>query len=218
MYCSTGGQERADEIVAQYDKPVLDKLVDEGKITGWGWLAHHTGGKWRRIRYHQSDSLAGALDGLNAMNEAMAEGTDEKIAAEFAEICDAHQDYIWQNLSGSGGDERGSAGFSVYHNCDINREGRADEIVENVFGPVYDKLVEDGKLTSWGWSTHVVGGHIRKLQTMTASDHKALLAARAEAIATTYDEGDNAAGREFSEICGSHEDYMWNILHEKSSQ
>ena len=152
------------------------------------------------------------------MNEAMDGAMNEKVAAEFAEICDAHQDYIWQNLFGSGGDERGSAGFSVYHTCDVNREGRADEIVENVFGPVYDKLVEDGKLTSWGWSTHVVGGHIRKLQTMTASDHKALLAARAEAIAMTYDEGDNAAGREFSEICGSHEDYMWNILHEKSSQ
>ena len=57
-----------------------------------------------------------------------------------------------------------------------------------------------------------------KLQTMTARDHKALLAARAEAIAMTYDEGDNAAGREFSDICGSHEDYMWNIVHEKSSQ
>ena len=218
MYCDTDGQERADEIVAEYDKPVLDKLVEDGEISGWGWLAHHTGGKWRRIRYHQSDSLEGALDGLDAMNVAMEKAMDDDVAEEFADICDAHDDYIWQNVAGTGGDERGTAGFSVYHMCDINRESRADEIVTETFGPVYDKLVEDGKLTSWGWSTHVVGGKIRKLQTMTGSDHKAVLAARAEAIAMTYDEGNNAAGTEFSEICGSHVDYMWNIVHEKTSQ
>lgn len=218
MYCDTDGQERADEIVAEYDKPVMDELVDDGEISAWGWLSHHTGGKWRRIRYHQSDSLDGVLDGLDAMNDAMQEAMDEDVAEEFADICDSHVDYIWQNIAGTGGEERGTAGVSVYHNCDINRESRADEIVTESFGPVFDKLVEEGKLTSWGWSSHVIGGHLRKLQTMTGKDHKAVLAARAEAIAATYDEGGNAAGVEFSDICGSHEDYLWNIVHEKSSQ
>ena len=36
-------------------------------------------------------------------------------------------------------------------------------------------LVEDGKLTSWGWSSHVVGGKYRKLQTMTGADMKTLM-------------------------------------------
>jgi hypothetical protein len=38
----------------------MNKLVEDGAITGWGWLAHHTGGTWRRIRYHNATSLDGA--------------------------------------------------------------------------------------------------------------------------------------------------------------
>ena len=74
-------------------------------------------------------------------------------------------------------------------------------------------MVEEGNLTSRGWSSHVVGGRFRKLQTMTAADHKSLLAARGEAISLIYAE-DSEAGTEFSEICGPHVDYMWNIVHE----
>ena len=46
---------------------------------------------------------------------------------------------------------------------------------------------------------------------MTAANHKALLKARGELIDEMYAEG-NAAGEEFTEICGSHADYMWDIL------
>lgn len=214
LNCYIDGEDRADEIVAARDAPALDKLVDDGAITGWGWLVHHTGGKWRRIRYHQSDSLDGLLDGLDAIGEAMSSNADEKTNAEFAAICDAHEDYIWQVKAGTIGKDRGKAGFSVYHVCDINREDRADEIVAGHFAPVFDKMVEDGKLTSWAWSSHVVGGRYRKLQTMTATDHKALLAASGEAISAVYGEN-NEAGAEFAEICGNHVDYMWDIAHER---
>jgi hypothetical protein len=37
-----------------------------------------------------------------------------------------------------------------------------------------------------------------------------VLAARAEAIEAIYAEG--TAGEELSEICGSHVDYMWDII------
>ena len=60
----------------------------------------------------------------------------------------------------------------------------------------------------------VVGGRFRKLQTMTAPDHKSLLAARNAAIDALY-EDDSEAGTEFSDICGPHVDYMWDIIHEK---
>jgi hypothetical protein len=47
---------------------------------------------------------------------------------------------------------------------------------------------------------------------MTASDHKTLLAARDEAIEEIYDE-DSTVGEELANICGSHVDYMWDIIH-----
>ena len=45
---------------------------------------------------------------------------------------------------------------------------------------------------------------------MTGKDHKSLLAARAELIESMYGD-DNTVGAEFSAICGSHSDYMWDI-------
>ena len=75
--------------------------------------------------------------------------------------------------------------------------------------PFLDKMVDDGKLDSWGWQTHVIGGKVRKLQTMTAKDLPTLIAARTEAIQSMYPD-DSAMGQEFAEICGSHVDYIWN--------
>ena len=221
FYCTGGPLSRVDEIIAE-DAERINGFVDDGTILGWGWLAHHTGGQWQRIFYHQSESLDALLDANDTMfggDDDEAE-EDEDAAADdddgltFGEICNRHDDYIWQVESGTIGADRGEAGFSVYHVCDINREDRADEIVDEHFAPILNKMVEDGELSSWGWSSHVVGGRFRKLQTMTAPDHKSLLAARNAAIDAIY-EDDSEAGTEFSEICGPHVDYMWDIIHEK---
>ena len=73
FYCDVSGQERADEIVKSAEAPVYDKMVAEGKMSGWGWLAHHTGGKWRRIQYHTSDSVAGLLKAQEVLAERAAD-------------------------------------------------------------------------------------------------------------------------------------------------
>ncbi len=218
FYCEADGQDDADEVMKERDGPVLDGLVDDGTIMSWGWLAHHTGGKWRRIRYFQADSIDGVLDGLDAYGEAVEALDDEESDEKFADACDAHDDYIWQVENGTLGKTRGKTGFSVYHVCDVAREERADEIVDEHFAPIFNKLVEDGKLASWGWSSHVVGGKYRKLQTMTAADPKALMAARTESIELLYGQGEEVseAGREFTEICGPHSDYIWNIAMESA--
>lgn len=209
FYCDVTTQEHADEIVKRDRAPVYDKLVKDGVITAWGWMAHHTGGKWRRVQYYQAPTVAGLLDAQEEMNKRLdAAGGDADNA--FGKICNSHEDYIWEVKAGSAGDGRGEAGFSVYYTCDESKEERADEIWEKDFAPILNKYVADGKFTSWGWSSHWVGGSFRRLQTMTAKDHKSLLAARAELIEYMYGE-DNAAGAEFNTICGSHVDYMWDI-------
>ena len=73
--------------------------------------------------------------------------------------------------------------------------------------------IGDGKLRSWGWSEHIVGGEYRRLSTMTADDWPTLLKMRS-AIFESFSEEDNALGESFSEICGSHSDYLWEIAHE----
>lgn len=209
FYCDAGKADRASEIIKEIEAPNYAKAVEDGTVDAWGWLAHHTGGLWRRAQYYTAPSLNALLDAQTAMQE-MSQESSEALGDEFAAICGMHEDYIWEVQSAGGGDEAGKATFSVYYVCDETHEERADEIFANDFAPILDKFVEDGKFTSWGWLSHWVGGKVRRLQTMSGADHKSLLAARGELIEAMYGD-DNEAGAEFSSICGSHEDYMWDI-------
>jgi hypothetical protein len=214
FYCDTATQEKADELVKKNTAPINDAATADGTITGWGWLSHHTGGKWRRIQYHMSDTV----DGLFSAQDTLAERAEKAGVSNdgFAEICNYHDDYIWKMESGNGlNSDRATAALSVYHVCDLNREQRADEIMAKEFAPVYNKAVTDGKIKSWGWSSHVMGGKYRRLGTMTAESYPALMAAWGEILDTIYGDGGNAVANEFSEICSSHSDYLWDIVHEK---
>jgi len=215
FYCKTATQEKADELIKKNTVPIYDAAVDDGTITSWGWSAHHTGGKWRRIQYHMSDSI----NGLFKAQDTLAKRAEEAGTSNdgFAEICGAHDDYIWKVESGNGNtDMRAAAGLSVYHVCNFANEEKADKIVEKVFAPVYNKAVADGKIKSWGWYSHVVGGKYRRLSTMTAPTYEGLMDAWGEILEGIYGDGDNAEANEFSEICTSHTDYLWDIVHEKS--
>jgi hypothetical protein len=206
--CDVTKQERADEIFAQLQKPIYDAAVADGTINGWGWLAHHTGGKWRRAQYYGAGSVQGLLDAQKKIGDQV-DAKNEKLSEEFGKICNSHDDYIWHTVAGNIGTvARGSAAFSVYHVCDQSREEQADALMTQVFAPVYDKLLADGKIMSWGWNEHIVGGDFRRLATISAKDMKAVMEARAELIDALYD---NPLGDTLTDICGPHMDYMWEI-------
>jgi hypothetical protein len=212
FYCDTARQDEVDELVKNNTAKFYDAAVADGTITGWGWLRHHTGGKWRRIQYH----AAGSLEALLAAQDIIS-GRIEKAGLAndgFAAICNAHDDYIWKAEAGNSlQSDRGSAGLSVYEECDITREDRALEIAKSTFAPVLDKAVADGKIKSWGYNSHVLGGQYRALQTMTGADFASLLKARGEILDAIYGDGDNALANEYSSICGSHSDYLWEFVH-----
>jgi len=146
FHCNVGLEEQADAFMKR-NAPILDGLVEDGTILSWGWLSHHTGGDWRRIRYHQAASPEAAMEALETMGAAIAKvhGEDDPGGAEFSAACPRHDDYLWQAEGGTGGKERGKVGFSVYHFCDINREDRADDIVAEHFAPILDKMVEEAQ-------------------------------------------------------------------------
>lgn len=209
FYCDVTGQDRVDELFKKESAPVFDAMVKDGLISNWGWLAHHTGGQWRRVQYYQAASVNGLLDAQKEMNKRM-DAANPAGDDDFGKICNAHEDYIWEVVAGSSAGGRGKAGFSVYYTCDQMKEERADEIYKKDFAPIFDKYVADGKFTSWGWSSHLIGGEYRRLQTMTAPDFKTLLDARAQLIDEMYSD-DFKAGAEFNAICGPHVDYLWDI-------
>lgn len=209
-YCELSGLSRRDEIFRDIEAPVYKQLVEAGAISAWGWLAHHTGGQWRRVFYFQNDTIDGLLDGLDAIQAKFAALDDQ---GEDDDSCWGHDDYIWtvELTSQKPGEARGEAGLSVYYDCNESKEERADEIFESTFAPLFNKAIEDGKITSWGWSAHFIGGEYRRLQTMTGADHKTVLSARADLLGALYGDEPNPAAVEFTDICGSHSDYLWDV-------
>ena len=45
--------------------------------------------------------------------------------------------------------------YATYYYCDVATQGDMDDIVAEHEAPVFDKWVEDGKLTAWGYYEHV---------------------------------------------------------------
>lgn len=208
--CDVATQGDMDDVVEQYEKPVFDQWVADGKIQAWGYYSHFTGGRWRRLQFHVSDSLEGAL---NTQQNIFTEiyGNNPAGGAMRANACAAHDDYVWAATQGSGAtDESPAAALSVYYVCDFDRQNRADEIVEQYFAPMYDKLVADGKISQWVWNNHLIGGRYRRLASMTGESHAAVIAARGEILQQA---SENPLWDEFNNICGMHSDYLWNIVH-----
>ncbi|MDH3588808.1 MAG: hypothetical protein OEQ74_05335 [Gammaproteobacteria bacterium] len=205
--CDPVGEDAADKTFEKYFKPAYEAGMKSGDITGWGYLKHMTGGNWRRINYHMGNSVVGVLNAVEKQGEIVDKALKPR-DNDFGRACRSHDDYVWEVKGGTVGADRGKVGLSVYFVCDLNSESRADELVEKVFAPAYDAHMGPGMLTSWGWSSHVLGGKFRRLLTTTAASIDDLFKARADLLSGF---SGSAAGREFNSICSSHEDYLWNI-------
>ena len=98
--------------------------------------------------------------------------------------------------------------YVTYFECDAALEFRADEIVERNYRPHYDAAVEAGEILSWSWLAHYVGGEWRRVLVLTTADVETLIAsagALGEAILQTTPQ----SGRDFTEVCSKHVDYIW---------
>jgi hypothetical protein len=209
------GQGRAFEVIRDLWGPLVQAQIEAGTISAWGTLAHNTGNPWSMLLYHVGADL-------NALNEALEGmisqfGTENPDAvAEFGAACPRHEDYIWTTGPGSEAgagvaQDRASAALSVYMVCDEGREAVADLIVEEVFAPIYDKQVEEGRLNGWGWLSHYVGGKYRRLLTMDGADHATLLEARSQILSEIGSEH-GALAAAFTDVCNGHQDVMWDIV------
>lgn len=209
-YCDVATQGDMDEAVAANEAPVFDKWVEDGKLIAWGYYKHYTGGRWRRLQFHVSPTIEEALSNQGAIfNEIYADNPEGGQAR--SEACYGHDDYIWATGQGSGPPETAPAvSLSVYHVCTLTGQARADEIFAEIYAPKLNELVEKGDISGWGWNEHRLGGKYRRLQTITGADHGSVVAANGQVI-SSVNEDHSALAQEFSGICGSHTDYLWDI-------
>ena len=213
--CSPDGESRADEIITSSFKPNYDAAVEHGDISSWSWMQHYVGGSWRRVLVVTANNMDSLLDASGALGEIIEDQTPEAGRA-FSAICSSHEDYIWETVpgvsTGATAGSRGAVGFTIYLECNMNEEDRADELVRDVFGPIYDRYVGEGGLATWNWLAHNVGGNYRRILTMTAADHKSMMKTRTAILSEFDDRRVERAANEFNEICYRHQDYMWDIL------
>jgi hypothetical protein len=105
--------------------------------------------------------------------------------------------------------QRPAGSLSVYLVCDPSREARADSLVTQALAPILNRHVEAGHLTSWSWLSHSIGGTWRRLAIYFGPDHKTILKARTMILAEAAEKQPEAF-RDLNEICGSHQDYLWD--------
>jgi hypothetical protein len=108
-------------------------------------------------------------------------------------------------------DDRPLYAYSTYFICSPDGESRADEIIQSSFKPHYDAAVEQGDISSWSWMQHYIGGKWRRVLVITASDMDSILDASG-ALGEIVQDQTPEAGRAFSGICSSHEDYIWETV------
>jgi hypothetical protein len=90
----------------------------------------------------------------------------------------------------------------------MNDESFADEIVKGHLAKVFNAHVGEGKLTSWTWAAHQVGGEYRRLLAFRAASRADVLDTWDSIVQAMVDEHGDAL-RKFTEICFAHEDYIW---------
>ena len=98
--------------------------------------------------------------------------------------------------------------YVTYFECDAALEFRADEIVERSYRPHYDAAVEAGEILSWSWLSHFMGGEWRRVLLLTTTDTEHLLAS-AGALGEAVMQSTPQSGRDFTEACSAHVDYIW---------
>jgi hypothetical protein len=99
--------------------------------------------------------------------------------------------------------------MSTYFVCGAD-ESEADAIVKAAFAPILNEHVEAGKILSWNWVEHQVGGKYRRLLVFDAADHTTILQYWSQ-FSDALNEAQPEMARRFTEICPSHQDYIWDM-------
>ena len=203
--CDYVRQARADTLFRQVMGPALNRQIQAGNLTGWGFSSHRMGGAWRRLETMTAPTLAK----LVAAQEAYQADLDKnpKAAAEFDAICGSHDDYIWNRTLGSAPNPSAPApafSYSRYFAC--SDEATADMVMETAFAGIMNKHLAAGHIRSWGWLSHNFGGTIRRVLLWAGSDLMAVLNAEEMVSAELASHGMWAS---FSTACNTHNDYVW---------
>lgn len=212
--CVQGDSARADAIHKEHVVPFLKAEQAAGRITAYGWAKHWQGGEWRRLEYVTGTDMNKLADSRAALIKATQAPEHAKALDEFDRVCPSHDDYIWSSKASSQAPDavarvRSPFALTTYYVCSSD-EDEADAIVKMAFAPILNQDVKDGKIVSWNWLEHLVGGKYRRAMVFDAASEKALLNYWGS-LNTALGKAQPEFNRRFGQICSSHTDYIWEF-------
>ena len=84
--------------------PILNELVEQGKLISWGVLTHAWGDAYNWNPFYVAESHSKFLDAWQEFISRLVEA-DPDAADKLAEICWEHKDSIYTQIMGSGLEE-----------------------------------------------------------------------------------------------------------------
>ena len=212
--CVQGDAARADTLYKDHVVPFLKAEQAAGNIAAYGWAKHWEGGDWRRLEYVTGTDLDKMMDSRASLIKMIQAPEHAKAMDEFDRVCASHDDYIWASKAssqapGAVAQARSPFAISTYYECGSD-EDEADAIVKTAFAPILNQHVKDGKIASWNWLEHLVGGKYRRVLVLDTPSAKATLkywGGLWEEVGKTQPE----FSRRFTAVCSSHSDYIWEF-------
>jgi competence protein ComGC len=132
---------------ADAERPILDKLVADGTITGYGVYSHliHTEGEPTHGSWFSATSEGNLLKALEAIY------AQSSLVTSQAQAASKHWDRIFQSTIYNGKPGK-SAGYMTYSRWQVKAgQMRAyNQLMKQALNPILDKLVADGTITSYG--------------------------------------------------------------------
>jgi hypothetical protein len=212
--CVQGDASRADTIYKDHVVPFLKAEQAAGNITAYGWAKHWEGGDWRRLEYVTGTDLDKMVDSRAALIKLIQAPEHAKAMDEFDRVCSSHDDYIWSSKASSQASDavaktRSPFAISTYYECSSD-EDEADAIVKTALAPTLNQQVKDGKIASWNWLEHRLGGKYRRAMVFDTASAKATVKYWAT-LAPALEKAQPELWRRFGAICSSHSDYIWEF-------
>ena len=162
------------DLYNQHSVPVLDALVEEGVLTGYGAWMHHTGGEYN-IRM-------GFRAGPNAdfgpfWNQYLARlaARDAEAFERGSRMITAHHDEIW-NIDQTNVPDGAGARYFYDAQFQVNFAdlGAWGEMWHDTFGPTMERAVSEGLIVGWVEESHNTGGRFNWKVIMLVNEWDAL--------------------------------------------
>jgi hypothetical protein len=149
---------RMSDVTAELELqvPIWEAMVAEGMIGSAGSFFHFWADEWNVTLYTIGESMEAVVAANEEANSRFAEAHPD--ANAFDEACPTHRDAFYQFgpvASNEGAPTGGSPALIIsMYQCDFGQIGDVFEQYEELSQPVYEAMIQEGKLRGAGTFAH----------------------------------------------------------------